>query len=173
MFWRLQRNWQADHDEEGLRQSLDLSSHFDIAQGVADAVAASDHLSGLPEVFGGVGVMGFCLGGSLAYLLAAQTKPAVTVSFYGSAVPDSLDLLDQITCPVQFHFGGSDPYIPRDQVKRVEEAVERRPEVEIDIQEDAGHAFHNHVAPMFYNPDAAERAWQLTERFLGQHLPTS
>ena len=109
LFWRLQRNWEAQHDEEGLRQSLDLSSHFDVAQGVVDAAAALDHVSGLPEVFGGVGVMGFCLGGSLAYLLAAQATPAVVVSFYGSSVPDNLDLLDQISCPLQFHFGGSDP----------------------------------------------------------------
>ncbi len=36
------------------------------------------------------------------------------ISFYGSAVPEQLGVLDQITAPLLFHFGGSDPYIPRD-----------------------------------------------------------
>ena len=33
------------------------------------------------------------------------------ISFYGSAVPEQLGVLDQITAPLLFHFGGSDPFI--------------------------------------------------------------
>ncbi|MFI5613826.1 dienelactone hydrolase family protein [Amycolatopsis sp. NPDC051903] len=45
------------------------------------------------------------------------------------------------------------------------------PGAEICVQEDAGHAFHNNVAPMFHNPEAAERAWDLTTDFLRRTLP--
>jgi carboxymethylenebutenolidase len=93
------------------------------------------------------------------------------VSFYGSAVPDALDALDRIEGPLLFHFGGSDPYIPRDQVALVEQAAAGRPNVEIYVEEDAGHAFHNRKAPMFYNADPAARAWRRTEEFLRRHLP--
>jgi carboxymethylenebutenolidase len=39
------------------------------------------------------------------------------------------------------------------------------------VQEQAGHAFHNHVAPMFHNPSAAAAAWELTTEFLARELP--
>lgn len=45
------------------------------------------------------------------------------------------------------------------------------PNVEMCVEEEAGHAFHNRVAPMFYQPEPASRAWQRTQDFLGRHLP--
>jgi carboxymethylenebutenolidase len=171
LFWRIKRNHQAAHDEAGLTESLELSSHFDGQQGLADAAAALERLRSLPEVDGGIGVVGFCLGGSIAYFLAAQGALDAAVSFYGSEVPGHLDVLDQIAVPLQFHFGGSDPYIPRDQVARVEEAVAGRANVEMHVEEDAGHAFHNRKAPMFYVPEPAARAWHRAEEFLRRHLP--
>jgi carboxymethylenebutenolidase len=174
LFWRLEPRYQAEHDEEGLRRSIAMASRFDAAQGVADAAAALDHLAALPEVEGGPGVIGFCLGGTIGYFLAAQAEPgtvAALVSFYGSGVPDNTEALDRIGAPVQFHFGGSDSYIPREQVARVEEAAAGRDNVEIHVEEDAGHAFHNRKAPMFHVPEPAARAWRRTEEFLQRHLP--
>lgn len=171
LFWRLKPQHQAAHDGAGLAESLELGGRFDAEQGVADAAAALEHLRSLPEVGGGIGVVGFCLGGSIAYFLAARAELDAVVSFYGSAVPDSLGLLERIGSPLQFHFGGSDPYIPREQVARVEEAVAGRPGTEIHVEEDAGHAFHNRKAPLFYNAGPAARAWQRAEEFLGRHLP--
>jgi carboxymethylenebutenolidase len=170
LFWRLRPGWSVAHDEEGVRRSLELSRDFDFEQGVADTAAGLRHLTDLPEVDGEVGIIGFCLGGSIAYYLAAQNAAAAVVSLYGSAVPSALGLLDAIERPVQFHFGGQDPYIPRDEVAKVEQAVRDRPNAEIHVEEQAGHAFHNRRAPMFYVPDAAGRAWARIEDFLSRHL---
>jgi carboxymethylenebutenolidase len=171
LFWRLEPGYRAGHDQEGLTRSLAMASRFDVAQGVTDSAVALDHLAALPEVAGGIGAIGFCLGGTIAYLLAAQAEPDVVVSFYGSGVPDTTDALDRITSPLQFHFGGSDPYIPRDQVARVERASAGKSNVEIHVEEDAGHAFHNRKSDMFHMPEPAARAWQRTEEFLRRHLP--
>ena len=171
LFWRLKPRHRASHDEAGMAESLELVSRFDMQQGVADAAAALHHLAALPETGGGLGVVGFCLGGSISYLLAAQAELDIVLSFYGTAVPDSLDALGQIHAPIQMHFGGNDPYIPRDQVARVEQAAAGRPNVEVLVEEDAGHAFHNRKAPAFYQPDPAARAWQRAEEFLARHLP--
>jgi carboxymethylenebutenolidase len=171
LFWRLKRRHDAAHDEAGLSESLALGSRFDTRQGVADAAAALAHLRGLPEVDGGVGALGFCLGGSIAYFLAARGDLDAAVSFYGSAVPDGLAVMEQITVPLQLHFGGSDPYISRDQVAAVEAAAAGRDNVETHVEEDAGHAFHNRKAPMFHLPEPAARAWDRTEQFLARHLP--
>src|SRR3984885_7127904 len=172
LFWRLEPGYQAVHDQEGLTRSLEMGSRFDADQGVSDAAAALDHLAALPEVDGGLGIIGFCLGGTIAYFLAARTDPAAVVSFYGSGVPDSLEALDLITSPLQFHFGGSDPYIPRDQVARVEEASAGRDNGEIHVEEGAGPPSPTRKPAMFPLPDPPARAWQPTEEFLARHLPT-
>ena len=171
LFWRLKPGHDAAHDEAGLAESLELGGRFDVEQGVDDAAAALGHLAAQPEVTGGTGVLGFCLGGSIAYFLAARSSLDAVVSFYGSEVPGNLAVLAQITSPVQFHFGGSDPFIPRDQVALVVDAVAGHPDAEIHVEEEAGHAFHNRKAPMFHNPEPAARAWQRAEEFLRRHLP--
>ena len=179
LFWRIQPGYQASHDEAGLKGSLEVGSRFDAEQGVADATAALRHLSALPEVDGGTGIIGFCLGGSIAYLVAAQAELdaaaadlGAVVSFYGSLIPANTDAMGQIRSPMQLHFGGSDPYIPREQVAQVEEAAADRPNVEMHVEEDAGHAFHNRMAPMFHMAEPAARAWRRTEQFLQRYLPT-
>jgi carboxymethylenebutenolidase len=172
LFWRLEPGYRAKHDEEGLKRSLEMVSRFDVTQGVTDAAAALARLAALQEVEDGLGVIGFCLGGTIAYLLAGQASMDVVVSFYGSGVPDNLRALDQIDCPVQFVFGGSDSYIPRDQIARLEAAAAGKPNVEVHVEEDAGHAFHNRKSSMFHMPEPAARAWQRTEEFLRRHLPT-
>lgn len=171
MFWRLKPGHAAPHDEAGLEESMGLAMRFDFPAGIADAQAAFAKLSVLPEVDGTPGVIGFCFGGSVAFVLAALANPAAVLSFYGSAVPDQLGLFDQITCPLQLHFGGSDSYIPRDKVRAVEEAAAGRPNVEMLVEEDAGHAFHNRMSSTFYQPEPAARAWRRAEEFLRRHLP--
>ncbi|MFF5208392.1 dienelactone hydrolase family protein [Streptosporangium sp. NPDC000396] len=170
LFWRIQRHWESDHSEAGTAASLEMVSRFDAPQGVADSAAALAHLRALPEATGGTGMVGFCLGGSIAYFLAADAEVDAVLSFYGSAVPDAVELMDRITCPVLFVFGGSDPYIPRDQVARVEQAAAGRPNIEMHVAEQAGHAFHNHEAPQFHDPEAAPVAWARAVEFLRRHL---
>jgi carboxymethylenebutenolidase len=173
LFWRATPNWSSGHDQAGLTASMALMTRFDPARGEADVITALTHLRTLPEVTGPTGVLGFCLGGSLAFAAAAHSDPAVAVSFYGSTVPETVADLAQVTCPVQFHFGGQDPYITRDAVRKVEAAVADHPGAEIHVQEHAGHAFHNHAAPMFHHPEAAAAAWTLTTEFLARELPVT
>ncbi|MGP4027503.1 dienelactone hydrolase family protein [Actinomadura sp. 3N407] len=169
MFWRIEPDWAVVHNEEAVPAGMSMASRFDWEKGVEDAAAALAVLKGLPGV-GKVGVLGFCFGGTVAYLLAANAEVDALVSFYGSGVPGALEQIDAIGGPVQFHFGGDDPYIPREDVAKVERAVDGRDGMEIHVQEDGGHAFHNRKAPMFYQPEPAERAWRLTVAFLARTL---
>jgi carboxymethylenebutenolidase len=173
VFWRIAPRWAAEHDEAGLAASLGLMPKFDFAAGVADCVASLAAVRALPEVTGRVGVMGFCLGGLLTYQVAAHGDPDAAVSYYGSNIAAFLDLHEHITCPVQFHFGESDPYIPIEQVREIEARFSGRPEVEIHVQPGAGHAFDNQEAAMFHHPQAAAASWALTTGFLAKHLPVT
>ncbi|RBQ14547.1 dienelactone hydrolase family protein [Spongiactinospora rosea] len=173
LFWRLHEHWEGAHDDAGLAASLDLASRFDFERGVEDSAAALGHLRGLPEVAGRAGTFGICLGGSIGYMLGARGLPDAVVAFYGSAIPDATDLMDSVRAPLLCVFGGSDPYIPRDKVAKVEEAAAGRPGVEVRVYEKAGHAFHNHLAPRFHDPEYAPRAWEAATTFLSRHLPVT
>lgn len=171
VFWRLRPGWAADHDEAGLAGSMELAGELDIAAAVADCVAALARLEATPEVDGRPGAIGFCLGGTLAWSVGVEGQPAVVVSYYGSGVPDGVDAIDAIACPTLLHFGGDDAFIPAEQVERVAAAVGARAGFELHVHEGAGHAFDNHEAPMFHQPEVAARAWAVTTDFLARHLP--
>jgi carboxymethylenebutenolidase len=125
----------------------------------------------MPEVGGrSVGVLGFCLGGSLAYFTAVGADPAAAVCYYGSAIPDALDQADRIECPVLFHWGAEDNFIPVEAAERVCAIAEQHEGWECHIQPDGGHAFDNHESPIFHRPEAAARAWEITREFLARNL---
>ncbi|MEV6899757.1 dienelactone hydrolase family protein [Amycolatopsis sp. NPDC051372] len=168
LFHRFAPGWSSAHDEAGVARSMEISGQLDPALALSDVLATLAHLRGVAS---GAGVLGFCLGGSLAFAAAAAGTPDTAVSFYGSTVAAEIASLDEVGCPIQFHFGGVDPFIPRSDVAVVEAAVASHPGAEIFVQEDAGHAFHNRVAPMFYRPEAAARAWDLAVDFLRRTLP--
>jgi carboxymethylenebutenolidase len=172
LYRRLSPGLELPHDEAGIAEALETVQRLDGEGAVADAAVALEALRGLPEVLDGgpVGAVGFCLGGRLAFGLGAAADPDAIVCYYGSGIADSLDSADAIACPALFHFGGEDPYIPRSDAERVAAVVETRPDWEIAIQEDGGHAFDNHEAPMFHRPEAAARAWELTRDFLARRL---
>jgi carboxymethylenebutenolidase len=171
VFWRQQPNWEADHDEAGLGASFGLVQQLDFPKAVDDCKLALAWLEGMAETDGSAGAIGFCLGGSLSWAVAIAGGPAAVVSYYGSGVADQVDQLDAIDCPVLLHFGGDDSFIPSEQVDRIATAVADRPDIELVVQDGAGHAFDNHEAPMFHDADAAERAWAVTVDFLDRHLP--
>jgi carboxymethylenebutenolidase len=91
------------------------------------------------------------------------------VSYYGSGIAGMLDAADRVECPVLFHYGADDPYIPVDQIDAVEKAFAGNPDVEV-LRYAAGHAFSNWDAPSMYDAAAADLAWERTLGFFGERL---
>jgi carboxymethylenebutenolidase len=170
LYRRMSPGLEFPHDEEGIGQAMQAVQKLDGEGAVEDAAVALAAMREMPEVTGKVGAVGFCLGGRLAFGLGVAADPDAIVCYYGSGIADSLDAASAIECPALFHFGGEDPYIPRSDAEKVEAVAAERPDWEFAIQEDGGHAFDNHEAPMFYRPAAAERAWELTRDFLARRL---
>jgi carboxymethylenebutenolidase len=170
LYRRIEPGLEIPHDEEGIGRALETVQRLDGEGAVEDAAVALDALRKMPEVSGDVAAVGFCLGGRLAFGLGAAADPDAIVCYYGSGIADSLDAAAAIECPALFHFGGEDQFIPRSDAERVAAVVAERPDWEIAIQEDGGHAFDNHEAPAFHRPAAAARAWELTRDFLARRL---
>ena len=168
LYWRFAPGFESGHDEAGLADSMQQVGNLDPAKAVTDCVAALEHLAGLSGSTARPGVIGFCLGGTLAFGVAAADDPSVCVSYYGSGVPSMLDRLDDATCPTLFHFGADDAYIPTEGVEALAAALPAHMVLNVEA---AGHAFDNHEAPMFWNESAAKSAWSKTMAFLAEHHP--
>lgn len=172
LFWRLEPRFERN-DESGIADGMAMVQRFDHVSAGADITSTFAHLLAMPECTGRVGGVGFCLGGTLAYVFAATSRvdghgPAAVVSYYGSGIHDLLHLAGSISCPIMFHYGSRDPYIPEDRIAAVEAAVSDRPGVEF-YRYEAGHAFSNWDAPSLYDKEASDLAWERTLDFLALH----
>ena len=173
MFWRLEPRFERK-DESGMADAFAMIQRYDFAWAVPDIRSTHAHLLGMDACTGTVGAVGFCLGGTLAFLAAALSEVDgkridAAVSYYGSGTNDQLELLDRITCPLLFHYGEQDPFIPEEKIAEVEQAAAGRPHVQVH-RYPAGHAFSNADAPSMYDADAAALAWSRTLDHFAQHL---
>ncbi len=174
LYWRIEPGIALAHDEAGLGQAFEALQKLDHELAVRDSIDALSALRSLPEVAaagGRAGVLGFCLGGTLAFGVAIDGDPDAAVCYYGSGIAGMLDRSDRVRCPVLFHFGGEDQYIPLEHAEQVAACAASNDAMECHIHPDAGHAFDNHAAPMFHQPEPAARAWELTRQFLARALP--
>lgn len=122
----------------------------------AAAVAASEG--------GKVAVVGFCWGGTIAYLSACDVPGiSAAVGYYGGGIAKALDKQPKV--PVLLHFGEKDAGIPLDSVEAVRAA---HPDIEVHTY-NAGHGF-NCDARAAFDEAAAALATQRTLGFLSRHL---
>ena len=95
LYWRLGTDVElAEDTPEGLQQAFGYMQRLDEAQAVDDAAAALEHLRAMPGTAGKAGVLGFCMGGRLAYKLAAASD-AVILSFNVRPVGDARAVADR------------------------------------------------------------------------------
>jgi carboxymethylenebutenolidase len=171
LYRRTRPGAQFGKGQQALREAGAAVAELDVPGAIEDAVVALAALRALPEVRGQTGVLGFCLGGTLAFGVAAAGDPDTLVAYYGSGIPEMLGDAGRIACPALFHFGAQDQYIPLEQSQRVADLAASRPGWEVHIQPDGGHAFDNWDNPIFHQPEPAARAWELTRAFLRRTLP--
>jgi carboxymethylenebutenolidase len=171
LYWRIDAEPIDESAEGAIETAMGRMQQLDWATAVDDAAHALRHLRGRDEVRGGTGVIGFCLGGGLAFNLAAVEQPDVMVSYYGSAIPGLLDLAPQVTAPSLHHFGLADQYIPASTVAEIESVVTSgRADVEVETYEGADHAFDNANFGL-HHEEASRLAWERTTTFLHRELP--
>lgn len=173
LYWRLEAGPVDESAPGAIEEAMGLAQRLDWATTVTDAVAALGALRARDDVDGGTGVIGFCFGGGLAFNVAAVDAPDVLVSYYGSALPQLLDLAPQVTAPSLHHFGTADDYIDGPTVERIREAVTAGDAtVEVQTYEGANHAFDNSDF-VLHHPSASALAWERTLAFLARELPVS
>jgi len=111
-----------------------------------------------------VAVVGYCMGGSLAWLSATRIPGlAAAVGYYGGAVAEFAQ--ERPGCPVLLHFGETDASIPKDHWDRIRAA---QPGVPLHVYP-AGHGFNCDERGSYHEP-SARLARERTIQFLRQHV---
>ena len=161
IFDRIEKNVDLGYEGADMARAMQLMQKLNIDDAVKDvdaALAYARKTAGKP-----VGVVGFCYGGTLAWLSATRLKPAAAVGYYGGQIAKFAD--EDPHAPVMLHFGREDTHIPEADVAKVQAA---HPEVEV-YWYDAGHGFNCDMRGS-YNEAAAKEAFARTVAFLKKNL---
>lgn len=152
LFDRLQPGYEAGYAPEDVTRGRELLANFSFDTAVLDITATVDHF----KTRGPVSVIGFCLGGSLAYKVATRTTDlACAVGYYGGRIPEMAD--DTPLCPTILHFGEQDAGIPLEKVDIVRS---KQPKLPVYTYP-AGHGFNCDLRNS-YEPASAKLAWERT-----------
>jgi carboxymethylenebutenolidase len=161
LFDRIERGVELTYEGADMEKARTFIPRLDTEKALADVAAAMEfvaHAAGKK-----VGVVGYCFGGTLAWLAATRLHPAAAVGYYGGRIGNYA--AETPSAPVMLHFGKQDLHIPAEEVEKLHSA---HPDVEI-YWYDAGHGF-NCDARASYNKQAAQLARERSLSFLKKYL---
>lgn len=152
LFHRTAPGIELGYDQEGLQKGIALMGQVKASEAVADVAAAMQALQARADVSGkGVGSIGFCFGGHIAYLSACELPIAAAASFYGGGIatsapgnerPPTVERTGKIKGRILCLFGENDGYIPLEQVQTIRQALAKHHvRHEVVVYPKVGHGF--------------------------------
>lgn len=162
LFDRVERGVELSYDGPEAQKGMAIRQKLDIFKSLEDIDAALNYVR--RQTGRKSGVIGYCLGGLLAWLSATRLHPDAAVGYYAGGIGNYA--AEAPETPVQLHFGKLDTHIPAEQVDKVRAA---HPEVEIHWYQKAGHGFNCDLRAS-YNPEAAALARSRALAFLKKYL---
>jgi len=161
MFDRAQRNYDTGYSQPEIQAGVAIMQKLDWKQAVLDAEAAI----GEAKKGGKVGIVGYCFGGTVTWVAAAQAKGlACAVPYYGGGMPGFIGENPKV--PTMCHFGEQDQSPTLAQAKEI---VAKHPGITAHFYAGAGHGF-NCDQRGSWNAEAAKLARSRTIEFFRKHL---
>jgi carboxymethylenebutenolidase len=160
LFDRFVRDFESGYSPDEVAHARGFLAKIDWGKMLLDIEAGVNEVKSA----GPVGVVGFCMGGSVAFLAATRLDGlSAAVAFYCGQIVKYAD--EKPKCPVQMHFGEQDAGIPLSDVEIIRQ---KRPDTEIHIYP-AGHGFNCDERSAYHEPSAT-LAWQRTLDFLDKTM---
>lgn len=161
LYDRRQRNLVLEYNDENHDLAQTIYKNWNWNHALDDLDAGKNFVRGA----GKVAMVGFCWGGTLAWLAACRRDYAAAAAYYGSMMPDFAN--ECPSCPVIAHIGSEDTTMPQ---QRIEFFHRAQPTIPIHLYPEAQHGFDNPSRTDRYHPDACRLARQRTLEFLAQHV---
>jgi carboxymethylenebutenolidase len=170
LFWRQQPDIQlTDQSEADWQKAMSLYQGFNHHTGLGDLIASLNTLRNHPDCSGKVGCTGYCLGGSLAYVMACNSDVDASVSYYGIGIAGLLDMAKGIKKPLLLHIAENDKFVPKEEQEKEKQALGGNKLVTIHSYPNVDHAFAR-TNGQTYDKQAADLANQRTAEFLKKTL---
>ncbi|HEX4192546.1 MAG TPA: dienelactone hydrolase family protein [Stellaceae bacterium] len=161
LFDRGEKNFQSGYDGAAMDKARGMTQKISLDDRLADTQAAIDHVKSA----GKVAVLGYCMGGSIAFLSATRLNGvSAGVGYYGGQIAQFAT--EKPKAPIMLHFGEKDQSIPLTDVDKIKAA---HPEAPIFVYMGAGHGFHCDERGSF-NAEAAQVAACRSQEFLAKHI---
>ena len=157
LFDRVERNVDVPYTE--MAKGFSYVQRLKNENVMLDVQAAIDRVKSA----GKVGLVGYCWGGTMAYLASARLNAAATVAYYGGGINNHT--AEKPRCPIMFHFGEKDSHIPKSAVDKIRADV---PAGIFNIYP-ADHGF-NCTDRASYEPESAKLALQRSLEFFHKHV---
>lgn len=166
LFDRIRPGIELGYEAKDIEAGRDYAFTMNPALPVLDVAAAVQAAAGASPS-GKVGVVGYCWGGSLAFVAACKPGAAAVSSYYGGQILAALEREPDLApaAPLVMHFGERDAGIPLEDVARIREKF---PQAQVHLY-DAGHGFNcDHRAS--YDEEAARTARERTLEHFARYL---
>ena len=151
LFDRVEGDVELGYDEASVARGRALKDQVSLDNALLDVKAAAGQLPG------GIAVVGYCWGGTVAWLAATRLSGiACAVAYYGGGIHEYRE--EHPRCPVMMHFGEQDAAIPMEDVEDIQELQFESP---IFTYPKAGHGFNCEMRAS-YHPESAATAYQRT-----------
>lgn len=168
LFWRLQPAIQLDPDTPAqFQEALGWMGKFNQDAGIRD-IEATIRLA-RAKSRGKVGVVGYCLGGRLAYMTAARTDVDASVGYYGVGLDGLLGEKHGIARPLLLHIPEEDHFVDKAAQAAIHAGLDDHPRVTLFDYPGEDHGFATEMGKR-RSPESADLADRRTEKFFAANL---
>jgi carboxymethylenebutenolidase len=162
LFDRVERGYETGYGPQDIERGRATRGKLSTDQALMDVKATVKELAKSGQK---VGVVGYCFGGTIAWLAATRIDGvSAAVGYYGGGVADAAE--EKPKAPVMLHFGETDASIPKEAYEKV---MRLHPNVPTFIYPGAGHGFVCDERGS-YHADSAKQARERTIEFFRKHI---
>lgn len=168
-FWRQQPNVELDADiPEQFNEAIGYMMKHDFDLGIRD-IEALIHWLRREAGAAKVGLVGFCMGGRIAYMTATRTDIDASVGYYGVMIDQMLSEKHAIARPLMLHIPTADHFVSPEAQKAIHDGLDDHPRVTLHDYEGLDHGFAAEIGSRRDEAGAA-LADERTAAFFAQHL---
>lgn len=175
LFWRTAPDIELNYAPEDFEKAFQLYQQYDENTGVKDIQECLEFLNTLESCDSttGLSVVGYCLGGKLAYLSACRIPElACSIAYYGVGIEKSLDELSGVKGRLVMHFAELDQFTPPEARQTILDATQNYKNVQAYVYDGVDHAFARPASDHYHKPSARfahERSVTALHETVGPH----